>query len=315
MEMCSLNQLDERLYENSSHELFRLCANGTTFNVCNWLIPADDEGELCWGCQFNRTVPNQSLPHNDRRWRRLEEGKKRLFYTLRCLDVPLSNGWQNPDTGLLLDFIEDSRSQPVYAETFVSTGYLGGIITINAREADDVSRTSAMLQMNESYRTVLGHLRHESGHYFWVRLNPDAEILAAFARQFGDSSQNYQQALDDYYRNGPPTDWRNHFISSYASAHPAEDWAESWGHYLHIYDALETAAARQLIEKWPNAMTITERIDIWRGLSITLNELNRSVGHGDVYPFVINDQVAEKLAFVDRVIARLQTMNRAAATW
>ena len=36
---------------------------------------------------------------------------------------------------------------------------------------------------------------------------------------------------------------REDFISSYATTHPWEDWAETWAHYLHMADALETAAS------------------------------------------------------------------------
>ena len=300
---------EPNLFTTRSGQQYKLCENGTVFDVCNWLIPLENTHPLCWGCQFNRTVPNQALPHNDRRWRRLEEAKKRLLFTLMSLEIPLSNGWADPKRGLLLDFIEDSRSQPLYAETFVTTGFLGGIITINALEADEVARITTMLEMNENYRTVLGHLRHESGHYYWSRLDPDATTRADFVRTFGDPDQDYQQALERYYRDGPPQDWRDHYISSYASAHPAEDWAESWGHYLHIYDALETAAGLGIIDEQPDQMSIAERIETWRPLSLGLNELNRSVGHRDAYPFVINSRVAEKLAFVDRVIVRLRIAN------
>ncbi len=306
MEMLALTAADDNTFLGSNGTAYRRCDNGTIHNVCNWLKPADSDHALCIACQFNRTVPNQSLPDNALRWRRLEEGKKRLFFTLMRLELPLVNGWQDPDCGLLLDFIEDARSQPLYAETFVSTGYLGGVITINTLEADDIARATARAELNERYRTVLGHLRHESGHYYWARLDPDDETRADFARQFGDESRDYKQALEDYYRDGPPQGWRNHFISSYAACHPTEDWAESWGHYLHIYDAMETAAAHQVIDQWPAEMSISKRIHVWRGLSVALNELNRSVGRGDAYPFVINDQVAEKLEFVDRIIARLR---------
>jgi hypothetical protein len=240
-------------------------------------------------------------------WLRLEEGKKRLLYTLMQLGLPLENGWDAPDTGLLFDFIEDGRSQVAYPETFVHTGYLGGVITLNTLEADDAAREAQRLQLKESYRTVLGHLRHESGHYYWQRLNADEGLRAEFAAVFGDDSQDYQGSLDRYYANGPEAGWQQRFISAYASAHPAEDWAESWGHYLHIYDALETAAAHGLRSVWPDQMDITERISVWRALSVTLNELNRSVGRRDAYPFVLNAEVEKKLAFVDRVIGLLRT--------
>ena len=293
---------------------FRFCDNAERFQVCNWVIPDTDPHPLCQSCRFNRTVPNQSLPDNRERWLYLEEAKRRLLFTLMQLQLPLENGWEAPDTGLLMDFIEDQRSQVAYPETFVHTGYLGGVITINALEADDAAREAQRLQMNEAYRTVLGHMRHESGHYYWQRLDPDETLRTEFTTVFGDESQNYQQALDRYYANGPKPGWRDHHISAYASAHPAEDWAESWGHYLHIYDTLETAAAHGLRMVWPDQMDITERITAWRKLSVTLNELNRSLGRRDAYPFVLNDEVANKLVFVDRVIRQLKTLAPGTAT-
>jgi hypothetical protein len=293
-------------YTDRNGRVFRFCANGEEHGVCNWLRPADQAHPLCFACQFNRTVPNQSLPDNGCRWRVLEEGKKRLFFTLMQLGLPLVSGWENPERGLFFDFIEDGRSRELFAETFASTGYLGGVITINTLEADDVARAVTRSQMNESYRTVLGHLRHESGHYYWSLLDPDAALRGEFTARFGDESRDYAGALQGHYNNGPPSGWEQHYISSYASAHPSEDWAECWGHYLHIYDALETAAAQGLSGRSPDTMTMAQRVDAWRGLSTTLNELNRSVGLGDAYPFVINNAVASKLAFVDQVIRRLR---------
>ncbi len=300
-------------WQATDGRLFRLCDNTLRFDVCNWLVPAEQEHPLCAGCQFNRTVPNQSNPANKLRWQRLEAGKKRLLYTLMSLGLPLENGWDSPQRGLLLDFVEDERSDATYAETFVTTGYQGGVITINVLEADDAAREAQRLQMNETYRTVLGHLRHESGHYYWQWLATDAELLADCRALFGDEQVDYGAALEAYYRDGPRSDWRSEFISSYASSHPAEDWAESWGHYLHIHDALETSAAHGLIGHWPGEMNIAERISTWRSLSITLNELNRSVGRRDAYPFLLNSVVEEKLGFIDRVIARLRTPPSARA--
>jgi hypothetical protein len=305
MNMLAVHPRGNR-WQCADGRLFRLCDNTLRYDVCNWLVPEVEEHPLCLGCQFNRTVPNQSVPANKLRWQRLEEGKKRLFYTLMQLRLPLENGWDQPESGLLLDFIEDERSNQAFAETFVTTGYMGGVITLNALEADDAAREAQRLQMNETYRTVLGHLRHESGHYYWQHLLRHEDLLEDCRMLFGDERSDYQAALDRYYAAGPVADWQSQFISSYASAHPAEDWAESWGHYLHIYDALETAAAHGLIGTGPNDMSMDSRIATWRSLSITLNELNRSVGRRDAYPFLLNDAVGEKLVFVERVIRRLR---------
>lgn len=304
--MLSLQPRGNR-WEAADGRLFRLCDNALRYDVCNWLVPAEQEHLLCEACQFNRVVPNQSVPDNKLRWQRLEEGKKRMLYTLMSLGLPLENGWDSPERGLLLDFVEDERGSGAFAETFVTTGYLGGVITINVLEADDAAREAQRLQMNETYRTVLGHMRHESGHYFWQWLADEEDLLQECRELFGDERADYGAALDDHYKNGPRADWQSAYISSYASAHPAEDWAESWGHYLHIHDALETSAAHGLTDRWPTQMNFPERITAWCSLSITLNELNRSVGRRDAYPFLINSAVEKKLEFVETVIHRLRT--------
>ncbi|NQX88573.1 MAG: putative zinc-binding metallopeptidase [Halioglobus sp.] len=309
MQIMALTEGADGIWIGAQNKSYRLCENGVNYGVCNWLVPANQAHPLCSGCQFNRTVPNQSLPANRQRWQRLEEGKKRLLYTLRQLRVPLRNGWSAPRNGLLFDFIEDTRSQLHYGEAMVHTGYLDGVITINVLEADDLARETQRLQMNEPYRTVLGHMRHESGHYFWQRFASNATQLEAFRALFGDERSDYAAALDAYYASDPSPDWREHFISAYASAHPLEDWAETWGHYLHIHDALDTAAAHGLLGTDPSIMGSAKRIATWRRLSVTLNELNRSVGRGDAYPFVLNSAVEKKLSFVNRVIGQLQIQN------
>ena len=172
-----------------------------------------------------------------------------------------------------------------------------------------MARTAVRSQMNEEYRTVLGHLRHESGHYYWSLLDPDAATRAEFTALFGDEQADYAAALAAHYDTGPAPDWHERYISAYASAHPSEDWAECWGHYLHIYDALETAWAHKLLGVQPLVMTMAERLGAWSRISLMLNELNRSVGRGDAYPFVINELVAEKLEFIEAAIHRLRALN------
>jgi hypothetical protein len=297
------------VYRDLLGNQFRYCQNAVDYAVCNWLRPANSEHSLCEACRFNRTVPNQSAPENQQRWLILERAKKRLFYTLAQLNLPLINGWDDPQRGLLMDFVEDARTSNVFPETFVTTGYLGGVITINALEADDVARAAVAEEMKESYRTVLGHMRHESGHYYWSLLNPGTELLEDFRDLFGDEQADYGEALERHYQQGPPPDWSNSYISIYASSHPNEDWAECWGHYLHIYDALETAYAYQLLGSQPAHMSMAERLRAWSRISLMLNELNRSVGRGDAYPFVINEFVAEKLDFIELAIQRLRTLH------
>ncbi|MEM6485491.1 MAG: putative zinc-binding metallopeptidase [Pseudomonadota bacterium] len=306
MDMVTLAEWGDGRYRDIRGQEYRYCENGREHRVCNWLVLAEDEADLCFACDFNRTVPNQSRPENQRRWLVLERAKKRLFYTLQLLSLPLVSGWKNSAKGLLFDFIEDARSTDQVPETFVSTGYGGGVITINALEADEVARAAAADELHESYRTVLGHLRHESGHYYWAYLDPSSELRKQFRQVFGEESSDYGSALAQHYRCGPPENWHEEFISAYASAHPSEDWAECWAHYLHIYDALETAWAHQLLPDPPWEMSLSGRLAAWSRVSLTLNELNRSVGRGDAYPFVINDAVAEKFDFIETVMARLR---------
>lgn len=314
LQLLSVNPGPDGMLVADNGMQYRACRNGIELNACNWLIPAASPDAWCWACRFNRTIPDQGRPRNNERLRRFETAKKRLLYTLLRLGLSLSNGFDDAEDGLLFDFIEDQRTDPQrFPEAFVQTGFHGGIITINTLEADDEARESVRVQMNESYRTLLGHLRHESGHFFWSVLDPDEPVLEGFRGVFGDPDADYGEALAQYYANGPAFGWHDRFISAYASAHPNEDWAESWAHYLLIYDGLETAANYGMLDRSPDDLGIDERVREWRRLSVALNELNRSSGLGDAYPFVINDAVATKLGFVDDIVRLLRRRTRGSA--
>lgn len=291
------------LFGNSGD--FQYCQNGLDHKVCNWLVRAEKSGSLCMGCGFNRTIPDLSNTENIKRWRRFEQAKKRLFYSLVSLKLPLKNGWDDPQSGLLFDFKEDKRSNPVLLESFVSTGYLSGVITINVLEADDIAREATKHKMNESYRTMLGHLRHESGHYFYSFLSQFPDLQDEFANLFGDANANYQEALDRYYALGPIERWSDYYISNYASCHPLEDWAECWSHYQHLTDTLETAGAYQMVQDQIHPEDFRSLANQWRSFAVALNELNRSIGLPDAYPFVITQTIERKLAFVGKVVNRV----------
>ena len=286
-----------------------LCQNGIDYGVCNWLAHKDAPGGLCSGCQYNRTIPNLSRTENVKRWDVIEAGKKRLLYGLLRLGIPITSGWQLPGKGLLFDFLEDQRSNPEAEASFITTGFLDGIITLNVLEADPALRFVEQQAANEVYRTVLGHLRHESGHYVYSLFAEDHCLQQSFATLFGDSSENYNQALKRFYANGATPDWDRNYITPYASSHPLEDWAETWGHYLHLHDTLETAVSFKLIPTPLRDQTFDERIQSWRDLSVGFNELNRSMGLNDAYPFVINEKVAEKLQFANAVTDAVKTQN------
>jgi len=194
--------------------------------------------------------------------------------------------------------MEDQRSDPNVMESFVSTGYKDGVITINVTEADDIQRVRQRELMGERYRTVLGHFRHEAGHYFYTPLVTTPE---AFSSIFGDPSEDYNAALESYYARGPDAGWDQHFITAYASSHPLEDWAECFAHYLHIQDTLDTAAQRGIISE-PGA-SLKQQISNWGELTVSMNELSRSLGLRDPYPFVLQQPVISKLAYVEACIA------------
>lgn len=283
---------------------YRFCRNGEEHAVCNWLIPTGQADDLCQACQLNRTVPDLGQPANLRRWGRLEAAKRRLVYTLLAMRLPVASRLKVPEWGLAFDFLEDRRSNPAMPVDFVATGHADGVITINLLEADPVEQVRARERLHEQYRTLLGHMRHESGHYYWDLLVRDGPALDGFRERFGDERTDYRAALDRHYQQGAPADWSERFISAYASAHPWEDWAETWAHYLHMTDSLETARAFGVVDdgekRAPEAFDV--RVERWAGLMVTLNELNRSMGQDDPYPFVITPTVVDKLRFVHETL-------------
>lgn len=299
--------------------VYRMCQNYSQAQVCNWMIPVDNMEPFCLACRLNRTIPDLSQPHHQTCWSRLEAAKRRLVYSLLGLGLPLKNKKDDPQQGLAFDFLADP--DPDFAETpQVITGHAEGLITINIAEADDVVRARMRLDMNERYRTVLGHFRHEVGHYYWQLLVRGSSLLDAFRELFGDEQQDYGAALQHHYDHGAPADWQQHYISAYASSHPWEDWAETWTHYLHIVDTLETAqdfgltvpgfplesivTAEQFDMNRPSDKAFVRLITEWLPLTFAFNSMNRSMGLEDAYPFVLSAAVIDKLRFVHRVIDR-----------
>ena len=289
---------------------FKLCTNGSQFSSCNWVLPADDENEFCFGCRFNRIIPNQKIIDvspalNHQRWCRLEAAKKRLMYTLLELQVPMRDGWADAENGLLFDFMEDLGAESDTVASNIITGYANGVITINILEADDVARVSARSALNERQRTILGHFRHESGHFLWDRLFKRLPLSSEFETIFGDPEKDYQKSLNQYYKDGPQSDWSSCFITAYASSHPLEDFAETWNHFLLIFDTVETAFAHGLTQMKPDIQNLISSLDVWNDLVIALNQLTRSIGINDAYPFVINKLASQKLNYIARLVESL----------
>ncbi|KAA8967329.1 putative zinc-binding metallopeptidase [Mycobacterium sp.] len=280
----------------------QLCAN-LHLAECNWLVDAGQSGRLCASCSLTRQRPNDSDAKALAAFARAEQAKRRLIAELHELRLPIVGRAEDPEHGLAFDLLSSEFEKVV-------TGHDRGVITLDLAEGDDVHREQLRVAMREPYRTLLGHLRHEIGHYYFYRLiGPSPDHLARFGELFGDPDADYQQALDRHYRHGAPDGWEQRFVSSYASMHPAEDWAETFAHYLHIRDVLDTAAACGFA---PAAATIERRVlgpsafstivDMWLPLSWSLNMVNRSMGHEDLYPFVLPVAVLEKMGFVHAVI-------------
>jgi hypothetical protein len=300
-----------RLYGEVEGLTYTYCANHE-HGVCNWLVPTGSSTPFCPACALNRTIPDLSQPGYLGRWRSLEAAKHRLVYSLLCLHLPVVSKAVYPERGLQFDFKADEG--PAQR---VLTGHDNGLITINIAEADAIEREQARQSMNEVYRTLLGHFRHEVGHYYWDRLIADAPPLKEYRQLFGDERADYAEALQKHYAKGPAPDWSQHFISAYASSHPWEDWAETWAHYLHILDTLQTAHAfglrldpldttpeqglRAAIQDPYQQADFEKIMAMWLPLTFAMNSLNRSMGQPDPYPFIISPAVVSKLAFIHKV--------------
>jgi hypothetical protein len=300
------------LAEPNGH--YRYCANAA-HGVCNWLLDARMGENFCAACRHNRTIPDLSQPDNLAHWRKIEIAKHRLFYTLLRLRLPLQTKIENPD-GLAFDFLQ-APGALAPSQAPVLTGHASGVITLNLSEADDVERERQRHAMGEPYRTLLGHFRHEIAHYYWDRLIGNSPALEEFSIVFGDERQDYGQALQQHYANGPPADWPERFVTAYASSHPWEDFAETWAHYFHMVDTLETAnafgvrvkprvakgaALTTVIDFDPHAAPLARIVDAWLPLTFAMNSINRSMGLQDLYPFTLGPTVIAKLSFVHALI-------------
>ncbi len=276
----------------------RRCRNGVEHGVCNWLVEASADTPFCMSCRLNETIPRLAKAGNRDRWAALEYAKRRLLYSLLALGLDFEA--EREGAGMRFSFLEDRRTNPLVLESTVMTGHAGGHITVNVAEADAAYREREREALNQSYRTLLGHLRHESGHYYFDRLIASHALLEPFRELFGDERADYEQALGRFHAEGAVAGWETRHVSAYASAHPWEDWAECWAHYLHMTDTLETAVAYGLIE--PARPDGGATIARWRALTVALNELNRSMGMPDAYPFVVSPVVEEKLALIETAI-------------
>jgi hypothetical protein len=293
-----------RRMERAAHP----CANAG-IAACNWLV--EEPGELCASCRLTRTRPADGDAPALAAFALVEAAKRRLLFELVELGLPV-RPWYEGEGGLGFDLLS-SAHEPVV------TGHADGIVTVDLAEADSAHREHMRIVLGEPYRTLLGHLRHEVGHWCQTVLVADGSPEQDACREvFGDERADYGEALQRHYAQGPPADWAERHVSAYATMHPWEDWAETFAHYLHIRDALQTARSWGVRVDGPQ-LELAEEVPIrsdpahadgpmpqllasWVPLTLALNAMNRSMGIADLYPFVLGPAVDAKLTFVDELV-------------
>jgi hypothetical protein len=288
---------------------------------CTWLVGEEQSdgpaSSLCVACRHNRTVPDTWYVGNLWAWQRIEAAKRHLFYSLRRFRLPCPTRAEDPVRGLAFDFVADGV-QPDGDIGKAMTGHARGVITIALAEADDAERERRRARLGEPYRTLLGHFRHEVGHYYWDRLVDEGGRIGDFRALFGDERTDYQAALQRHYATGPVAGWEGRYVSAYAAVHPWEDFAETFAHTLHMVDGLETGyafgirvaprvrrsadlSAAVLTDPY-GAVSAHDLVEAWVPFTVAINAVNRSVGQPDLYPFVLSPAVEEKIAFVHGLI-------------
>jgi hypothetical protein len=332
----------------------RKCDNYAIENLCNRLVSVDDdatsevqtagvdpmpaaravngaervpedkpgnpiaEKHLCSACRLTETIPDLAMPGHREKWARLEAAKRRLLYTLDRLGLPYA------DAELPLTFDFKADVEPPENEwrdsgpaELVYTGHANGKITINIREADDAEREKLRVTFGEAHRTLIGHFHHEVGHYYWQLLvDGNRRNLRECIRVFGDhNNPPYAEAMSAYYQNGPREGWPGEFISAYASAHPWEDFAETFALYLDMVAVLDTASHLfKSIKTNLRSRSVKPLVERYQEIGILENEFNRTMGLIDLVPEVIVAPVVEKLEFIHKLVKSAASPRRAKRT-
>ncbi len=305
------------------------CTQRSTLG-CNWLAPEDQEAYARGRCLAHSLIRHEPAADDTIAREKLAttaEALRRLVYQLTDLALPIDPWWQK-DGGLAFDLLSSYTTGEK-----VIIGHANGVITIDVVETLDAYREQLRVRLGEPYRTMLGHFRHEVGHYYQnilVENGPGAQRFLDECRTlFGDERAGYSDAIDRHYKFGPPEGWRSSFISEYATMHPWEDFAECFAHYLHITDTIDTAREAGMVlhadrvrfaaprdvaplDSYDDA-PIERLLYDWKWMSLFFNRVNTSMGKAPVYPFEIPPPVVAKLGFVHKVV-RDATRERQAVT-
>ncbi|MGE0214146.1 zinc-binding metallopeptidase family protein [Mycolicibacterium sp.] len=295
------------------------CTQAETLQ-CNWLVPDEhvDAGQRgrCLADSLIRREPDAADTVAREKLVPTTAALRRLVFQLLDIGLPVEPYFRRTG-GLAFDLLSSfSEDRPV------TIGHADGVITIDLVESLDAYRESLRVRLGEPYRTMLGHFRHEVGHYYQnvlVETGPGAQRHLTECRAlFGDERAGYGEAIDRHYRFGAPADWQDTFISEYATMHPWEDFAECFAHYLHITDTLDTAREAGMVLhadrvrfRAPRDVTpspcyddasVHRLLDDWAWIALFFNRVNTAMGKPPLYPFTIPPPVADKLDFVHRVI-------------
>jgi hypothetical protein len=263
---------------------------------CNWTVPAGTGDRWCLSCALTRGRPDTERPDAIEAWSRAEAAKRHLVDQLLRLGLPIEPRSPQRPNGLTFDLVDVPGERGL-------TGHLDGVVTIDLAEADDVRRDELRRALGEPFRTLLGNMRHEVGHHYWARLVGQGRVLAEARRLFADERIDYTQALERHYAS-PGTAWdATRFVSRYAAVHPLEDWAETFAHYLHLVDAVETADAHGLARGPGGARVDLDAplhvlLGAWLPLGAAIDAVAEAVGSPPPFPFHPVGLVVDKLSFV-----------------
>ncbi|KAA5539180.1 hypothetical protein FYK55_24995 [Roseiconus nitratireducens] len=271
----------------------RFCGNRVQNAICNGGVRAESADALCRYCSLNQIVPDLSMPGNREKWLSIERAKHRVLYDVDRIGFPIITDAGDGRAILRFEF-KSSTAEPV------TTGHTSGLITMNIAEADSVQREQTRVQFGEPQRTLVGHFRHELGHYFWdVCVNPSR--LDEYRQLFGDErNPDYVTAQQQYYSGGPPDDWWTTYVSEYATMHSWEDFAETFNAYLDMIAIVGTSAHfhRLRVDADVDGGDFQQLLTAYQDIGIVANELNRDMGMLDLVPEVFTPPVVQKMRFV-----------------